>query len=243
MKRLFTLIELLCVVAVIGILASLLLPALGKSKKTALGAVCVSNLKNIHQWESLYVEDNEGRIIGWRGTNPTNRTWDDFLNAYDQRGHSDTELDSNTGMPQKGAYKVYECPCDKRSPSVAGMAKRNYAINLFYSTHPGWNEPGDGNAAWHYFNPENVSSPSQAIFFTERNYSTQSSCPQLAGKGADAFINWDTNPSNGATGAPGNGWGTFHSNQKLPWCFYDGHLELLNERYFASGANGPLELK
>ena len=42
MKK-FTLLELLVVVAIIGILSSMLLPSLRKARKEAMGSVCKSN--------------------------------------------------------------------------------------------------------------------------------------------------------------------------------------------------------
>ena len=58
MKR-FTLIELLVVVAIIGILASLLLPALGKARKSAKRIRCVSQLKQLSIALYNYTDDND----------------------------------------------------------------------------------------------------------------------------------------------------------------------------------------
>ena len=56
----FTLIELLVVIAIIGILASLLLPVLGRAKKKARTLASVNNQKNIAAAYVMYLDDNNG---------------------------------------------------------------------------------------------------------------------------------------------------------------------------------------
>ena len=59
-KKAFTLIELLVVIAIIGILASLLLPALAKAKNKANRVKCKNNLKTIQQAFNAFSGDIEG---------------------------------------------------------------------------------------------------------------------------------------------------------------------------------------
>jgi prepilin-type N-terminal cleavage/methylation domain-containing protein/prepilin-type processing-associated H-X9-DG protein len=63
MKRAFTIIELLVVVAVIAVLISLLLPALGKARDAGRAAVCLSNLHQIGVAFNLY--DGDFGVFPW----------------------------------------------------------------------------------------------------------------------------------------------------------------------------------
>jgi prepilin-type N-terminal cleavage/methylation domain-containing protein/prepilin-type processing-associated H-X9-DG protein len=61
--RAFTLIELLVVIAVIAILMAVLIPALQVAKKTATGAVCLANQRNLITAWILYSDDNDGWLV------------------------------------------------------------------------------------------------------------------------------------------------------------------------------------
>lgn len=61
--KFFTLVELLVVVAIIGILASLLLPSLAKAREKAKRAVCLSNLKQTMYANTIYADSSNGRMV------------------------------------------------------------------------------------------------------------------------------------------------------------------------------------
>ena len=59
-KQKFTLMELLVVVAIISILASMLLPALGGAREKARRASCLSDNRQLAMMTFLYTDDNNG---------------------------------------------------------------------------------------------------------------------------------------------------------------------------------------
>lgn len=58
----FTLVELLVVLAIIGVIAAMLLPTLGRAKRSAQSVACVSNLRQLGIALVLYVQDNNDRL-------------------------------------------------------------------------------------------------------------------------------------------------------------------------------------
>lgn len=58
----FTLIELLVVVAIIALLISILVPALGKARDQSKHAVCKSNLRQLALAAAYYADDNRDRL-------------------------------------------------------------------------------------------------------------------------------------------------------------------------------------
>src|SRR5207248_11046368 len=73
----FSLIELLVVLAIIGLVAAMLLPSLVQSKSSAKRIRCVSNLRQFGLAGHLYWDDNNGNCFRLRGavTNDGHLYW------------------------------------------------------------------------------------------------------------------------------------------------------------------------
>ena len=83
-RRGFTILELLTVVAIIGLLVSILLPSLSAARRTAKANVCLSNLKGIGTAFAVYLNDNEDQLPPFRleRLSPTAELEDFFINGF-----------------------------------------------------------------------------------------------------------------------------------------------------------------
>lgn len=79
----FTLVEMLVVIAIIGILASLLMPGLRNAISTARMVQCSNNLKQIGIGSLQYLQDNYGKFPDFRNVGGTGvKIWREYYNPY-----------------------------------------------------------------------------------------------------------------------------------------------------------------
>ncbi|WDE96517.1 prepilin-type N-terminal cleavage/methylation domain-containing protein [Lentisphaera profundi] len=111
MKK-FTLIELLVVIAIIGILASLLLPVLGKARKKAQASVCKNKLKQISMAAFMYSED-----------------FDDYGPLTENFDPWAKKLSTQAYLPELNTSNkngIYRCP---NGADMTNYSTNNYSMN------------------------------------------------------------------------------------------------------------------
>jgi prepilin-type N-terminal cleavage/methylation domain-containing protein/prepilin-type processing-associated H-X9-DG protein len=154
----FTLIELLVVIAIIAILASMLLPALARSKQKAHGILCMSNGKQMTLAWKMYVDDFNERVPPSYG--PGQWVNGNLDNNPGNRSNWDVEQDLKKSLlwPYCGnAAGIWKCPSDKSALKVSGVLRprvRSVAMNgWFDSTDVG--DAGLGGTGWRIYKSAN----------------------------------------------------------------------------------------
>jgi prepilin-type N-terminal cleavage/methylation domain-containing protein len=144
-NRGFTLVELLIVIAIIAILASLLLPALSRARNQSLTAVCLNNQKQLSLAWLMYPLDHDGKIppnFGY-GFEPPPQTWvyGFFDNDYVPNWTDNTNIsylkESLLGPYLNRSVGVWKCPADPSSSLFDGRRLprvRSYSMNIFLNS-------------------------------------------------------------------------------------------------------------
>lgn len=122
----FTLIELLVVITILGILAAILLPVIGKVREASHSTRCFSNLRNIHTWLNVYAADHRGSFPAAFG--PTQdfpkgtQYWTELL-AYVQSNPKSALIQNEGGE----AIRFWYCPSAEQT--FPESPHRVYPIN------------------------------------------------------------------------------------------------------------------
>ena len=228
MNKRFTLIELLVVVAIIGILASMLLPALSKSKAVGKQAVCLNNLKQIYLWTNLYGDSNADMLPkGDTG----NLSWDDLLGTTDSRGLAPAICAPQGVNPYTISTPVrssinltYRCSLDMRRDG--DWIARSYSMNAELA---GSDWPARTNTSL-----DSLANPSSTILYGER---IVSDILYLGWNGAilgnDELASFNNDVRAGSSGnncgssVSCSSWISNHPKSGyLPWAYADGHVDI-----------------
>jgi prepilin-type N-terminal cleavage/methylation domain-containing protein len=161
----FTLLELLVVIVIVGLLAAMLLPVLGKSKLKAQAVQCVNNTRQLYLAWRMYAEDNRDVLVfasekfagpngtGYKGhglTSPLDQySW--CLGRMDFDPNNQGNWDINFDITRRPLWSynknagIYKCPADHSFVVVNGEQRprvRTMAMNLFVGgfdgTDGGW---------------------------------------------------------------------------------------------------------
>ncbi|MBC8010666.1 MAG: prepilin-type N-terminal cleavage/methylation domain-containing protein [Burkholderiales bacterium] len=133
-QRAFTLIELLTVIAIIGILAAIIIPTVGRVRESARNSTALSNLRQIGLTNQLYAQDNKGLSVPGKGPNPNGgwAQWQTLLSQYTEQSRlaGDWEINQgDTGYKKKSFF--VEPKWDSSAPGYVDLPNQSgFGLNM-----------------------------------------------------------------------------------------------------------------
>jgi len=174
----FTLVELLVVIAVIAILSSLLLPALGKARDSAKGIICIGNLKTIGVAQSYYSSDNGDWIVPGNDDSSylSYGKWFHMLSGANTQPKSEGygvsfSRQMWSDVWGKGAAGTFACPSESvpwgnYSDTPPKFQYLHYGVNNKVCAYV--DQFGNGVASWRRLT--SIANASLAVFATDTNH-------------------------------------------------------------------------
>jgi prepilin-type N-terminal cleavage/methylation domain-containing protein/prepilin-type processing-associated H-X9-DG protein len=124
-----SLIEIMVVLVIIGVLASLLLPALSGAKESGKGILCVNNHRQVNLAFRLQYGDNDDIFVQWaRKGATTNAILPDPLVTYWP----------DILLPYAGNRKIYNCPKRAGLTDVGGIGINYPNIGTYSDLPESW---------------------------------------------------------------------------------------------------------
>lgn len=170
--RKFTLVELLMVIAIIAILASILFPALNEAKETAKKAKCLSNLRQMGIGINGYESDFNGWTPAYDNASTANGAGCGWWYRTTDEGTLGTYIYGMSGVVGDPVKELFVCPADIRPVVAPGVAtsksQRDWRISSYGFLRSC--SPQNTGKFLGFFLPD-VKRPSSKIIVTESNNS------------------------------------------------------------------------